>query len=484
MTYPEGLLEHLAAETPVDRDAVAEYLDISRRLLTIPYTPEQPTPKQAAFLLDLGREALFGGAAGPGKSSGLLMAALQFVSVPHYASIIFRRSYADLSMPGALMDRAAEWLGGQEGVRWDQIDHSWTFPGGARLTFGYLDKERDRFKYQGAEFHFAGFDELTQFKERDYRYLFSRVRRPSSGPMSRMPIRVRAATNPGGVGHEWVYQRFVRPWEMWRRQHQEWLASDRTTRPPRAPRRSFHPATLTDNPHLDTDEYSETLQELDPITREQLLRGDWAIRNEGRVFRRHWFNMKSPDEVPADISWVRYWDLAATEPDAERDPDYTAGALLGRDPRGQFWLADMVHLQSSPSDVERAVVATTQADAIRRGHVTTFIEQEPGASGKSIVAYYQRVLAGFSIYGDLPSGKKIVRAGPVASQAEAGNINVVAGPWNDAMLEEFEVFPDGVHDDQVDAVSGALAMLVRGTVPIVGASGNTQVNPWAIGVAS
>src|SRR5215467_15540408 len=83
-----------------------------------PFIRQKPTPKQAAFLLDVGLEAFFGGAAGPGKSSALLMAALQFVEVPGYAAILFRRTFSDLALPGALMDRASEWLTGTP-ARWN-----------------------------------------------------------------------------------------------------------------------------------------------------------------------------------------------------------------------------------------------------------------------------------------------------------------------------------------------------------------------------
>jgi len=92
------------------------------------------------------------------------MAALQYVDVPGYAAILFRRTFRDLALPGALMDRAGEWLGGTD-AHWDAQNATWRFPSGATLSFGYLEHEQDKYRYQSAEFQFCGFDELAQFAE-------------------------------------------------------------------------------------------------------------------------------------------------------------------------------------------------------------------------------------------------------------------------------------------------------------------------------
>lgn len=230
-----------------------------------PWIVNKPTPKQAEFLYLPHLECLFGGSAGGGKSEALLMSALQFADRPNYAAIMFRLTYTDLSLAGALMDRAAEWLM-PTGARWKNDTHTWHFPSGATLTFGHMGDKKTHYRYQSSEFDFVGFDELTQFREAQYRYLFSRLRRRSG---SDIPSRMRSASNPGNDGHDWVLNRFD-------------ILGRLNDRP-------FVPALLTDNPHIDQHDYEMKLSELPEILQQQLRYGRWVRDTKGKSFNLEWW---------------------------------------------------------------------------------------------------------------------------------------------------------------------------------------------------
>ncbi len=423
---------HAELETLQRREAV---LSVGR------WSPHEPTERQEAFLALPCREALYGGAAGGGKTDALLMAALQYVDVPGYAAIIFRRTYTDLALPGAVMARADEWLRGTP-ARWHGTEHTWQFPSGATLTFGYLATENDRYRYQSAEFQAIFFDELTQFTEAQYTYLFSRLRRLEG---SRVPLRMRAASNPGGVGHDWVKARFVI-------EHED---ADRL----------FVPAKLSDNPYLDQGQYVESLAQLDAVTRAQLLEGNWDVLPQGDRFRREWF-ADPLSERPAFLThWVRYWDKAGTEGAG----DWSAGVLIGR-AGATFYVLDVVRGQWSAAQRNAVIRQTTAADAAVCPRYAVWVEQEPGSGGKESAEKTIAELAGYDVHAERVTGTKVVRANPFAAQCEAGNVRLVAGAWNSAYVSELCAFPDGPHDDQVDGSSGAfnkLALPVPRTVRVV-----------------
>jgi hypothetical protein len=253
----------------VTRTLTNQELGEALRIRLTKYITHSPHEKQHAYLWLECFEALFGGAAGGGKSDALLMAALQYVDVPSYSAILFRKTYADLKLPGSLIPRSTEWLINTD-AKWNDNDKQWAFPSGATLNFGYMQTDEDRFRYQSSEFQFIGFDELTQFSRLQYTYMVSRLRRPSgvtsNHPLAKVPLRLRGATNPGGRGHLWVKRRFI----------------DRTDEPPEdRTQRVFIPSKLPDNPSVDQESYTYALMQLDEASRAQLLDGDWDAREPG-----------------------------------------------------------------------------------------------------------------------------------------------------------------------------------------------------------
>ena len=427
------------------------------------FIPHKPTPKQYLFLLLDALDAFYGGAAGGGKSDALLMAALQYVDIPGYNAIIMRNTYANLSKPEGLLDRAAEWLAGGV-VKWEGDDKRWRFPSGATLSFGYLDGPMDHYNYQGPAYQFVGIDEMVQIRENQARYMFSRMRKkvPDSymedllkfdrykglsetqiqefyKTYTQIPLRFRGTSNPPQAEQlakgKWVKDRYVDP-------------------DTREAGKVFVSAKLPDNPHLNKEEYTRSLNELDPVTRAQLLDGDWEIRVKGRMFDRSWFDIVPA--FPAQGNAVRFWDMASTEPSkANQDPDWTAGCrMLEKD--GVYYMS-MVRFRKSPSGNEKLIRQVADIDG---KEIAICMEQEPGSSGKSQISHYRKDILPEFVFEGLPAtGSKRQRAMPFASQAEAGNIKLVNGPWINDYLEELEVFPDGDHDDQVDASSGAFDKL-------------------------
>jgi predicted phage terminase large subunit-like protein len=406
----------------------------------IPHTPTNP---QAVFLTDPRHESLYGGAAGGGKSDALLMAGLQFVDMPDWAALILRRSYAELALPGAIMDRAHDWLGGTA-AHWNADEKTYTFPSGATLTFGYLATERDKYRYQGAAWRLIEFDELTQFVETEYRYLFSRLRRSTGGEV---PSRMRAASNPGGVGHEWVYERFlVRG---------------------RAEGRGFVPAKLADNPHLDAADYARSLAELDPLTRQQLLDGLWVVDPTLRPFRRAWWRAQHRYRVGEDGPsspivgrWLS-WDTAFKD---NATSAYTALGVfeLLTDYRVRLrhvWRDKLIFPELVPA-MDRAI-AEWAADGKLRGVII-----EDRASGTSayqtlrgsVPREFAPLLIPFQ-----PQGSKLERASQAAVWCRLGCVLLPepspAVPWLLDFEQELFAAPDGEYMDQVDMFSQAILFL-------------------------
>ena len=399
-------------------------------LIPLEYCPHDPTARQAAGLILSDREVFYGGAAGGGKSDWLLMCALQYVDIHNYSALLLRRTFAQLSKAGGLLSRSHEWLGPTD-AQWNGEKHQWVFPSGATIELGHMQHEKDKYNYQGPEYQMVGYDELTQFSESQYTYLFSRLRRLKGSPI---PPRMRAASNPGGEGHDWVKQRMLIEGK------------------PKG--RMFIPARLDDNPHLDRDEYLESLAELDPVTREQLLAGDWDIRPSGGMFKREDFEIVSAR--PANAKRVRGWDFAATALKPGTDPDWTAAALMSMTPDGVFYIEDMVRQRTKPSGVEKLLKNVATQDG---RNTAVWLEQEPGSSGKIAVASMIKLLAGFNVRAERPTGSKVDRAQPLAAQVAAGNVRIVNGPWVSDFLNEAQAFPEVAHDDQVDAASLAFSKL-------------------------
>jgi predicted phage terminase large subunit-like protein len=203
------------------------------------------------------------------------------------------------------------------------------------------------------------------------------------------------------------------------------------------------------------------------VERDKQAMGSYAVAGqfqqrpaprEGGMFKRAWFEIV--DAVPANVKRVRRWDLAATSFSGSNDPDWTVGVRMARAPDGIFYVEDVVRLRGSAAEVERAIKNTATQDGKA---VAIRLPQDPGQAGKAQAAAYIRLLAGFDVRAQPETGAKQVRARPLEAQAEAGNVKLLRGAWNDAFIAELCDFPSGDHDDQVDAAANALSDLVSET---------------------
>jgi predicted phage terminase large subunit-like protein len=464
----DRLARHLATlpleQRKVVLDQIQGYVPPVRRTK---YMPPTLSFKQEAFLRAPNLEILYGGAAGGGKTAGMLAAALQYADQPNYDALIIRRTHAELEMPGATISLAKRWLGGSDAA-WVKGNH-YEFPLGATLNFGYLSRDDDKWQYQSANYNFIGIDEAAEFPNEDtYKFLFSRLRR---GAEIKIPSRMRLGANPIGPGANWLKRRFItcpfdpalaeEPCEVC--QHYHWkdhCDAEKCDCPynPNSEPRLYIPARLEDNPFLDKIAYKRSLSNLDPYTRVALESGDWNAKPPGKMFRREWFIPVPGGPADPFTARVRFWDLAATAEDKNKNPSYTCGAKLSYH-NGLYTVEHVVRKRATPGDVKDLVKTTAYADG---PSVAIWIEQEPGSSGIAVIADYIRFLPQFVVRPFKATGEKTVRAAPFASQCEAKNVRMVTAPWNEPYLEEMEQFPSGtVKNDQVDASSGAYNVLVN-----------------------
>jgi predicted phage terminase large subunit-like protein len=424
---------------------------------------------------------IYGGAAGGGKTVGLILEPLRHVGrVANFSAVFFRRTTPQITNPGALWDESLNFyprLGGTPhlGVL------EWRWPQGGKIKFSHLQFETTVHDWQGAQIALICFDELTHFTAHQFFYMVSRNR-----SICGVKPYIRATCNPDA--DSWVAE-FLAWWIdpetgfaiperagvlryylrvaddiLWADRPEELLRYMPRTEdlppgidPPRPISVTFIPARVFDNPALlrVNPDYLAWLLSLPLLERERLLEGNWKIRPAaGLYFKREWCTVV--DEVPADLESVRYWDLAATEKTALNDPDWTVGIKLGRDQNGGFWLLDLVRQRANPGDVEGLLLHTATQDGKR---VRIGFGKDPGQAGKSQALHLVRVLSGFTVAPAAESGDKITRFGPFSSQCRAGNIKIRRGRWNEDLFRILEGFPDLAHDDEVDACSGALEML-------------------------
>jgi predicted phage terminase large subunit-like protein len=439
----------------------------------------QPGP-QTAFLASRADIAIYGGAAGGGKSWALLLEPLRHVWRGDFGAVFFRRSTVQIRNEGGLWDESAK-LYPHAGARAREQALEWRFPSGASVSFGHLEHERTVHDWQGSQIPLIGFDELTHFSARQFFYMLSRNR-----SMCGVRPYVRATCNPDA--DSWV-AKLIAWWidretglpipersgvlRWFARVGEELVWADRPEAlEGESKSLTFIGATLDDNAALVAADpgYRASLMALPLVERERLLGGNWKIRpSAGMFFRREMFEIV--DAVPAGGCSVRAWDFAGSEAKAGADPDWTVGVKVTAVPdranpnAKTFYVEDVTRFRGAPAAVETALLNLASQDG---PGVTIRLPQDPGQAGKAQAHNFVRALAGYHVVAKPVSGAKEVRAAPASAQAERGNVKLVRGAWNDAFLDELAAFPAAGHDDQVDALADAVSELALGGSDISG----------------
>lgn len=433
---------------------------------------------QTQFLASQADIVIYGGAAGGGKSFGLLLGPLRHFNNPDFGAVIFRRTMTQVRNEGGLWDESMK-LYTLFGAKPREHVLEWKFPYGMSVSFANLEHEKDVYNYQGAQIPFIGFDELTHFSENQFFYMLSRNRSTSG-----VRPRIRATCNPDP--DSWV-KTFIR---WWLDDEGRYARADRSGKirwfirlndmihwadtkeaiheqfgngPEIQPKSvTFIAAKLEDNQILMEKDpaYLGNLLAMNRVDRARLKDGDWNARaSAGSLFRREWFPIV--DAVPGGwIQAIRFWDRAATKPnESNKDPDWTRGLKLYKYPNGTFCVVDLKSERDTPGQIEQLVKTVASHDTAQ---VRVMSQQDPGSAGVAEAEHFIRLLAGYDVHVMTTSKDKVTRAKPVSAQAEAGNIMVLRAPWNEAFFTELENFPDGAHDDIVDVLSGAFNEMAGG----------------------
>lgn len=414
---------------------------------------------------------------------------------PEYGAVIFRSSMTQIREQGGLWDASMKLYKLYQGARPIKSPKPyWKFPSGAKVSFRQISRDDDVYDWQGTEICCIEFDELTHFSEFQFFYMLSRNRSTCG-----VDPYVRASTNPDA--DSWVakflewwidqdtgyaipersgkirYMARVNEEIVWGDTREEVVQiandsgydveiSDEDVKSV-----SFVASSVYDNQVLlkNNPGYLSNLKAQSIVERERLLFGNWKIKAARGLYFPRSALPELLETIPNDVTrWVRGWDLAATDTDEGGDPAYTASVLLGKRKNGRYVIADATNNRYKAEKVRTLVKQCAVADKAKYKRVRIRMSIDPGQAGKEQYQSYVKMLAGFSVNGVRESGTKEARAEPFAAQWQAGNVDVVAGPWTEALLGQYESFPESKFKDLVDAGSNAfneLEMMNVGAPP-------------------
>ena len=455
----------------------------------------RPQPgAQWNFLASGADIVIYGGAAGGGKSYGLLLTPLKHVRVPGFGFTIFRKNFNQIFSQGGLWDEAGKIYSQIPGAYPSMARSEWRFTNNqgaivSKVSFAHIDRDEALHSWQGSQLCGIGFDELTHFSEKVFFYMLSRNR----STCGVKPF-VRATCNPDA--DSWV-AKFIEWWidqdtgypipersgkirwfirrdeKLYWSEHIEdlWDQFDLKTIEERDEPKSvtFIMSSVYDNKELlkVNPGYLANLKSLAEVERERLLLGNWKIKAAaGLFFKRSQVTMAAAAPIKFK-ALCRAWDIAATEDKETGDADYTSGVLMGQKEDGTFIVLDVINQRVKAGEVGKLIMNTAISDRARYGpSVRIRIPQDPGGAGKIVANNYVKMLAGYPVKSKVVTGNKQVRATPFAAQWQNGNVEVLVAEWNDMYFMQLESFPQSKHDDMVDASSDAFNGLTESSFDI------------------
>jgi phage terminase large subunit-like protein len=466
---------------------------------SFPRPQEGPQTAFADCTADIG---FFGGAGGGGKSWSLLFEPVKWGTLVDGAwrmpsgmrSLLLRRTQPEIVGGGGLWDEAGKMYMPLNGRARRSPNPDFIFHGDAggeaRVEFRHLTTEGDLLAHHGRQYAFIGFDEATHFTERQFWYLLSRLR-----SMCGVRPYVRATCNPdpdsfvakliawwiGTDGYPIADRSGVLRWLVrvddgldWFDTREAALAAHPDSLPISF---TFIGSRLTDNKVLMASDpsYIAKLKNLTRVDRARLLDGNWSVREQAGLFFKS-ADFKVTSSAPASIvRTVRAWDKAASKPTAKHpDPDWTRGVRIHQCDGGHYYVDDVVSAQDGPVEVLNLMRSTAEAD----GHgVEIVIWQDTAGAGKTDAEVTQRFLEGFTVHVvDSFSAPRTTASTPTtgASRAkrefarewapivEQGRFHVRDGELTRLVIGECHLFPDGRHDDVVDAISAGMRTMLAG----------------------
>lgn len=446
---------------------------------TVQYIRPQPG-KQTMFMECPADICIFGGAGGASKTFGLLLEAARNLSVPGFGAVIFRRTTPQITNEGGLWDESFNLFPQIGGVPREQF-HDWKFPSGAAVSFAHMEHLKNRFDWKGAQIPLIGFDQLEDFEEEQFWYMWSRNR-----SVCGVHPYIRATANPdpdsfvAKLIEWWIDQNTGLPIESrcgvirwlvrmggelaWGDTRQELIdrfvalgvAADEV----QPVSFTFINAKLSDNKILMAKDpmYRAKLLALPTVERERLLNGNWIIRDGGKIEFK-WFKFIPEGEFREMFSGatrLRWSDVAASD---EERSDFTSSTRMSY-AHGKLGIEHNWRAQKTTGERDKMLYALAQMDAaLYDNSVEQCTAQDPGAAGKSQAEAWMRMMAEFPAHVESESGDKLTRSGPWRAQAEFGNVYVLDTPENRLFIRAVCGFPKHGADD-VDTLSGGYNRLV------------------------